>query len=105
MGVRYTPAPEPFLTEQMTGGAMNALLGEMADRVVTTAQALAPVDRGDYRDSIRREIHVEDIGGGPRSVATIHAGTMDGNAEEGVFIEAIYVEAKYGVMINALGAI
>lgn len=102
MAVRYEPEPDPFLTEQMTGGALRAIVAEIADRISITAQALAPVDTGDYRDSIGYELHNEDIGGGPRVVATVHAGT--GQVGSNGFNQAVWVEAKYAVMMKAMGA-
>lgn len=99
---RYEPAPEPFLTDQMTGGTLRVLVAEIADRISMTAQALAPVETGDYKDSIRVDLHTEDIGGGPRVVATVSAGT--GEVGSNGFIQEIWVEAKYGVMMKAMGA-
>ena len=104
---RYIPEPEPFLTPEMTGGRMRSVLSEIAWRIEGTAKALAPVDRGDYRDSIHIEFSTETFGGGPRAVATVVAGSEDpGSRMMGSepFYEGPYVEAIYGVMQKAMGA-
>lgn len=103
---RYTPAPEPFLTPEMTGGAMRAVVGGIAARISTAARTLAPIDRGDYIQSIDYEVVTGDwFAHGPRAVGIVSAGTFDHSVNEATtFVEAIFVEAKYGVMMKAMGA-
>ena len=75
--------------ELLTSPQVAAELEERAGRVLSAAQASAPVVSGAYRDSLR----VEVVQHPSRVVARVVAGVGYGMA----------VEARHGVLVRALG--
>lgn len=74
----------------MKSGAMESLLAERAARVASAAKSAAPVDSGEYRDSI--EVNMEQH---PTRVVA-HIGSSAAHA--------MIVEANEGVLARALDA-
>lgn len=62
-----------------TKDALQVTLNQEADRLVTLQKALAPVDEGDLKDSIRtepgrHELAVDVVAGGPKTTRPVREG-------------------------------
>jgi hypothetical protein len=49
-----------FLPTLARGPEMHHAMGEVAEEVAREARSIAPVDEGDFRDSIHEEVVIED---------------------------------------------
>ena len=98
MGAVYKQYGYPFLTNEMTGGAMAEVVEKQAEQIVEKAQQIAPVADGHYIRGLYAFTEIrDDMPGGPRVVGVAATGLDDD-----VPRYAAAIERRYGVMQKSM---